>query len=221
MSDPTTTAPGAAPPEGSDPAPAAGAAPAVTPMQAPPPAASPSPSQPPTTVSDSRAGASATKSVSIVDFSFSPGSISVTLGDTVRWTNQDAAPEGHDVTGDGLDSGLMNQGDTYIHTFSSAGTVSYICTIHPSMKGTVNVLARSPGGSGDDGDTGAAGGDGPSNGAPAGSDPAAVASPGAAGSGSSLPATGENWLTAAAAGLGLLCLGLALRTLPSAGPRRR
>lgn len=212
---------GAAPP-GAEPAQSQDGVPPPTPVPsqepAPAPAAEPAPpapapaAQPPVRGAGPRAGASATRSVRIVDFAFQPASITVDLGDTVRWTNEDAAPEGHDVTGDGLDSGLMNQGDTYLHTFDSAGTVNYICTIHPGMKGTVEVRARS-GGSG----AGAAQqdpGSAPATPVP-GSESAAVASPEAAGGDSSLPATGEDLLAAAAAGLGLLILGLALRRRPS------
>ncbi len=57
-------------------------------------------------------------SVSIVGdtfsaFAFSPKSITVHVGDKVRWDNESAASEGHTVTGDGLDSGTFHQGDDY------------------------------------------------------------------------------------------------------------
>ena len=164
-----------------------------------------------------RASASAAKSVSIVDFSFNPGSITVSSGDTVQWTNNGKVPEGHDVTGDGLDSGVLQAGDTYRHTFSSAGTFSYVCSIHPSMHGTVTVLARSSDSSG--GSNGSSGGDSGSSGTStpsttgSGSESAAVSSPDAAGSGSSLPSTGSDSLGLATAGLLLISLGVVLRLL--------
>jgi plastocyanin len=199
---------------------AAAAAPATTVAEQAPTATPAPPGEAPVAVAVSRAKASATRSVSIVDFAFAPASITVDVGDTVRWTNQDSAP--HDVTGDGLDSGRMQEGDTYIHTFTSAGSVSYICTIHPSMKGTVRVLDRS-GGAGEDEDAGAAQEDTatPVPTPPAGSEAAAVASPGAGGTDSSLPATGEDLLGAMAAGLGLLFLGLALRLRPAGAAAAR
>ena len=61
-------------------------------------------------------------------------------GTTVTWINKDAVP--HTVTslsGSELDSGTMNQGATYSHTFNSSGTYDYYCTIHPYMKASVTV----------------------------------------------------------------------------------
>ena len=79
-------------------------------------------------------------------FRFSPSSLTVNTGDTVTWTNNGAEP--HDVTGDGLASGTLNSGQGYSHTFATAGTYSYICSIHPFMKGSVTVLGASSGGGG-------------------------------------------------------------------------
>lgn len=78
--------------------------------------------------------------VTIVDFSFEPAQLAVTVGDTVAWTNEDSAD--HTVTSDGsgpLGSGDLDQGGTYEHTFRQPGTYEYICTIHPTMAGTVEV----------------------------------------------------------------------------------
>jgi len=81
----------------------------------------------------------ATATVDIVDFSFSPASISVTAGTTVTWTNRGAKP--HTVTGTGFDSGLMSPGATFSFTFATAGTFSYVCDFHSQMTGTVVVTA--------------------------------------------------------------------------------
>ncbi len=186
-------------------------APVSTPPSAP--AASPPSNPPPTAVTVSRAGTSASKSVSIVDFGFKPGSITVNTGDTVQWTNNGEVPEGHDVTGDGLDSGLMNPGDTYSHTFSATGTFSYICTIHPSMTGTVKVLERSSCDSGCPQKS--LGSD-----TAVGAETAALSSPGAAGTVSALPASGEDALPLATVGLWLLALGLGIRVLAPGVLRR-
>lgn len=76
---------------------------------------------------------------------FDPASLPVKVGTTVVWTNQDAAA--HTVTsGDpsagpsgAFDSGLIKPGDTFKHTFTTAGTTSYFCTIHPWMTGKIIV----------------------------------------------------------------------------------
>jgi plastocyanin len=81
----------------------------------------------------------ATNSVSITNFAFSPAAITVTVGSTVVWTNNDSVQ--HDITFDGgsIASSVLNQNDTFSHTFPTAGTYHYICSIHPFMHGTVIV----------------------------------------------------------------------------------
>jgi plastocyanin len=83
----------------------------------------------------------ATDSVAIKNFAFSPATVTVTAGSTVVWTNNDSIQ--HDVTfnGGGIVSGAMNHNDTFSHTFPTAGTYHYICSIHPFMHGTVIVTS--------------------------------------------------------------------------------
>jgi len=77
--------------------------------------------------------------VSIVSMSFSPATLTVSVGTTVTWTNNDNMT--HTVTSDasGFDSGDITMGSKYSRVFSVAGTYAYHCTIHPSMKGTIVV----------------------------------------------------------------------------------
>jgi plastocyanin len=81
----------------------------------------------------------ATDSVVIKNFAFSPATVTVTAGSTVVWTNNDSIQ--HDITfnGGGLASNVLNHNDTFSHTFPTAGTYHYICSIHPFMHGTVIV----------------------------------------------------------------------------------
>jgi plastocyanin len=88
------------------------------------------------------AGASmpiATDAVDIKNFAFSPATITVTAGSTVVWTDADSIQ--HDITFDGgsIASSVLNHKDTFSHTFPTAGTYHYICSIHPFMHGTVIV----------------------------------------------------------------------------------
>ena len=85
------------------------------------------------------AAAQGSASVGIVDFAFDPSSVAVDAGATVTWTNQGPSP--HTVTADdgSFDSGTLNAGASFSFTFASAGTVSYHCTIHPNMVGSVVV----------------------------------------------------------------------------------
>jgi amicyanin len=81
----------------------------------------------------------ATDAVHIQNFKFSPATITVTAGSTVVWTNDDSIQ--HDITfsAGGIASSTLNQNDTFSHTFPTAGTYHYICSIHPFMHGTVIV----------------------------------------------------------------------------------
>jgi plastocyanin len=82
-----------------------------------------------------------TDQVQITNFGFAPAVITVVAGTTVTWTNEDTTQ--HDVFAPpvGLQSPVLNQNDTYAHTFSSPGTYRYICSIHPFMHGTVVVTS--------------------------------------------------------------------------------
>jgi plastocyanin len=80
--------------------------------------------------------------VVIEHYAFAPAQLSVTVGDTVTWTNSDTAS--HDVTSIGggpLKSPLLAKGQSYSLTFATAGTFRYTCTVHPDMVATVAVKA--------------------------------------------------------------------------------
>lgn len=98
-----------------------------------------------------------TAAVSIPDGAFDPGNadnaydpldLEVEVGTTVTWTNDDIVA--HTVTSgvaddsgaeadDIFDSGFVEPGETFSHTFDEAGTFPYFCTPHPWMRGTVTV----------------------------------------------------------------------------------
>lgn len=82
--------------------------------------------------------------VGMKNIAFQPAKLTVAKGTTVTWTNNDSV--NHDVTktagpGPKFSSGKGNlaQGDTYKAKLSQAGTVKYVCTVHPGMKGTITV----------------------------------------------------------------------------------
>jgi plastocyanin len=172
-------------------------------------ASSPAPAQPEPAATASKAGGgahkSASASVTMGDFFFSPGSVSIAVGDTVTWRNTGQAP--HNATADdgSFKTPDLNQGQSASHTFTRAGTFSYICTIHPNMKGTVRVLSSSSGGGGG-GDASSSSSSGSSS-----SEASAVASPNAAGDANTLPMTGMAVGALALVGFALLALGLIAR----------
>jgi len=75
--------------------------------------------------------------VRIQNSQFYPSSITISSGDTVRWTNLDST--NHTVVGTDFSSGNITSQDSYDHTFTKAGTYSYYCSIETSMKGIVIV----------------------------------------------------------------------------------
>lgn len=77
--------------------------------------------------------------VTMVDIAFDPPQLEIPAGTTVTWTNSEEIP--HTVTAaDGsFDSGVLEEGGTFQHTFATAGTVDYACAIHPGMIAAVTV----------------------------------------------------------------------------------
>lgn len=78
-------------------------------------------------------------SIAISSFAFSPAVIEVPVGTQMTWTNQDKAS--HSIVGDadGFTSDTLKQGDSFKHTFNTAGTYKYHCGFHKYMTGTVVV----------------------------------------------------------------------------------
>lgn len=74
----------------------------------------------------------------IKNFAFDSASITVKVGSTVRWVNQDSVPH-RIVFADGADSTVLAGMQSWSRKFDQAGTYDYACTIHPTMLGTVIV----------------------------------------------------------------------------------
>lgn len=78
--------------------------------------------------------------ISMKDVLFSPENATVKVGQTVKWVNDD--PIDHTATatdGAEFDSGNVKPGATYEFKPTAAGKIAYVCTIHPSQKGTLTV----------------------------------------------------------------------------------
>jgi len=88
-----------------------------------------------------QAHAQETFDVQVVDFEFQPGSLTIPVGATVTWTNAGQRP--HTVSADdgSFDSGRLDPGESFSHTFTEPGTYSYHCGFHPQMQGTITVTA--------------------------------------------------------------------------------
>lgn len=77
--------------------------------------------------------------VDIKDFAFSPVTVTVAIGTTVTWTNEDSSTHTIVSQSGGFNSGDLSKGATFSHTFTAAGDFEYHCSIHPSMVGHITV----------------------------------------------------------------------------------
>jgi plastocyanin len=78
--------------------------------------------------------------IKMVDIKFDPEDATVAAGDQVCWINEEdiqhnaVAEEGGEFK-----SELFNKGQTFTTTVDEPGTIDYVCTVHPSMTGTLTV----------------------------------------------------------------------------------
>lgn len=80
--------------------------------------------------------------VDMLNLAYDPPTITIAAGESVTWTNRDAAP--HTVTArdrDVLQSGTMDEGESFTVTFDTPGTYEYFCEFHANMSGTIIVEA--------------------------------------------------------------------------------
>ncbi len=81
-----------------------------------------------------------TVAIQMKNTAFNPAQVTAKVGQTVKWTNED--PFAHNVkadAGEKFKSSNFSQGGTYSYKLDKAGTISYECTIHQGMKGTITV----------------------------------------------------------------------------------
>lgn len=84
--------------------------------------------------------ASRTHTVEIRGMAFHPAELAVAPGDTVVWINRDIVPHTATATGGGRsrwDTGQLAQGQSGRVVARRVGKASYVCALHPSMRGTL------------------------------------------------------------------------------------
>jgi plastocyanin len=72
-------------------------------------------------------------------YKFVPAAITVPVGTTVTWTNNDAVAHTVTASDGSFDSGNLAPGDSWSHTFTAAGSFDYRCNYHPDMLAKVIV----------------------------------------------------------------------------------
>ena len=76
-----------------------------------------------------------THAIEIRALKFQPGVLTVNVGDTLEWKNDDIVP--HTATSTeskGFDSGSIAVGGSWKYVASKKGTYFYNCTLHPNMR---------------------------------------------------------------------------------------
>ena len=90
------------------------------------------------------ASQAATIAVTIKSTSFSPKSITINQGDTVKWTNGDKVDHQIVANKGSFASAVLKPGQSYSFTFNTSGGFSYHDALHPSITGAVYVKGPPP-----------------------------------------------------------------------------
>lgn len=93
-----------------------------------------------TSTGTSTSGSAQTLVIKMKDVAFDPAQTTVKVGQKVEWENEDGFD--HNVVaqqGADFKSANFGQGKTFEFTPTAAGTIQYVCTLHPGMDGTLTV----------------------------------------------------------------------------------
>ena len=92
--------------------------------------------------------------VHMADIAFTPASVTVTPGSTVRWSNDDSVPHMVSFGEEGpASSEIIDPGGAFETTFEETGSYAYVCTLHPEMAGVVEVTNTQAAAAGTDSNT--------------------------------------------------------------------
>jgi plastocyanin len=169
-----------------------------------------------------------THDVAMRDYKFVPKEITVEVGDTVTFTNEDSADHNAIAEDDSFRTPTFGEGESESVTISEPGSYPYFCSLHSNMEGRISTPGSESSGGGGSGGSG--GGGSSTGGEDSGSsgdtplipgDPGATGdttgstgsggSPSASSGGSSLPVTGSDSVWLAIAGAWMLAVGVAVR----------
>ncbi|MEP7102419.1 MAG: plastocyanin/azurin family copper-binding protein [Burkholderiales bacterium] len=83
------------------------------------------------------------KKVSIANFAFMPGDLTIAAGESIEWTNDDGAPHGLLFKDGAAGEAVMLPGASFSRRFDKPGSYEYACSIHPYMTAKITVRANS------------------------------------------------------------------------------
>src|SRR6266699_3397333 len=89
-------------------------------------------------------GLAATIAVKINATAFSPKTVTINFGDTVKWTNADTVNRQLVADSGAFASPILKPGQSYSFTFKTPGTFNYHDALKPSVKGTITVKGQPP-----------------------------------------------------------------------------
>lgn len=78
--------------------------------------------------------------IKMQNIAFTPKDVTAKVGQTIKWSNEDSVE--HDVkatAGEDFKSDLFGKGGDFSYKLDKAGTIKYVCTVHPGMEGTIIV----------------------------------------------------------------------------------
>jgi len=91
------------------------------------------------TVVPTAAARAADATVKIENFTFAPQNLTVKIGTTVTWDNEDDIPHTIASSTKLFRSNALDTGDRFSFTFTTPGVYQYFCSLHPHMIGTIVV----------------------------------------------------------------------------------
>ena len=80
-----------------------------------------------------------THQVMIEGVQFVPQTLMIKAGDSVEWLNHDPFPHTVTAVGKQFDSHQIAAGRSWKYTATKAGEFAYVCSLHPTMQGTLRV----------------------------------------------------------------------------------
>jgi plastocyanin len=78
--------------------------------------------------------------VEIANFAYDPDPVTIEEGGKVIWINEDSVAHTATAEDGSFDTGTLEEGKLKSETFKQPGTYEYVCSIHPQMHGTVEVV---------------------------------------------------------------------------------
>ena len=79
--------------------------------------------------------------VHIKNFAYSPETVTIKPGQSVRFVQEDDMAHTVTASDKSFDSGNLDKGKSWTHVFAAEGSYAYVCAYHAMMKGKVVVKA--------------------------------------------------------------------------------